>query len=930
MLLQNLISKKTNIWLSNISKDKNNIVVSILEYIKKTKKLRQPQFEAIQNYLWLKFVWNNDKLSNIIEKWILDDEDIFSEYEIWNSNLNSTRKFLYCFAKENNLKDLEYEVLKQNIWIDWKQNLDNLLHNYEYSNYLFSLPMWAWKTYLMACFIYLDLYLANLFKWDKRFSHNFIVFAPSGSKTAILPSLQTITNFNPEWILPIDEAQKIRWLITFEILDSLSSDRKDKLHWNNPNLEKVNRLLQSKNFWLVFITNAEKVNLETYSKEDKRLLENYERWQITLFEEVKKVEDIKKQNELREKLSEIPHLWVILDEVHHSYWINNEKQEKKLRQAVLTLNQHWNISQVIWLSWTPYIDYKVNLWWKDYKITQIQDIVYNYKLSDWIANFLKIPDIYNEKDVKDENFIKNALIKFFTDYDKIYSNNTNSKLVFYCPSKKVLNEEILPVITDWYNESNRDIQEIFKFYTNSTKKDDEEKKYNIDEKKSKSTFGNLDKPHNNHIRVILLVAIGTEWWDCKSLTWVVLPRKETTTNFVLQTTCRCLREVENANEERAMIYLVKENYDILETQLKKNYKLTISDLKWSSIKTVDIKKLKTISSAKLKYKQVQKETKLITSKEEKQSLSKFDFEKFKKENDYSSIIEKSIITDKWLKTKNKEYLEINIKKDFISFFDFNYQIVDKIFWLKTFEYFLENKEIEKVYKILEKDKDWILRNPDSKILDKIISQIVSYFWSKNIYETSIITKEIEIDLLEWNIENPKIPVLSSNEAKNLFIPQVYEKATKYKLDEEDLEEIPNYDKSFNYAPYKTDSKLEVNFLNFILSNNDLINWLEIYYNWYKNNDLQSFYIETDFWKYTPDFLILKKDKDDKIEKILIVETKWWTYYNSEFKQKEKFVKEVFLKQNSKIKYEIILDEEWKNDIDQFSRQIRNMIEDFKK
>ena len=274
MLLQNLISKKTNIWLSHISKDKNNIVLSILQYIQQTGKLRQPQIEAIQNYLWLKFVWNNEKLLHIIEKWLLDDEDIFHEYNIWNSHLDSISKFLYCFAKENNLKDLEYEVLKQTPWINWTQNLDNLLHNYEYSNYLFSLPMWAWKTYLMACFIYLDLYLATLFPWDKRFAHNFIVFAPAGSKTAILPSLQTITNFHPEWILPWDDAQKIRWLINFEILDSLSSDRKDKLHGNNPNLEKVNRLMQLKDFWLVFITNAEKVNLETYSKEDAQLIES--------------------------------------------------------------------------------------------------------------------------------------------------------------------------------------------------------------------------------------------------------------------------------------------------------------------------------------------------------------------------------------------------------------------------------------------------------------------------------------------------------------------------------------------------------------------------------------------------------------------------------------------------------------------------------
>jgi len=108
--------------------------------------------------------------------------------------------------------------------------------------------MGAGKTYLMACFIYLDLYFATLFENDFRFAHNFVIFAPQATKTAILPSLRTIKDFNPEWILPKSEAGKLKQVISVEILDSLSSKRKDKLQGNNPNLEKVNRMKQIKDF----------------------------------------------------------------------------------------------------------------------------------------------------------------------------------------------------------------------------------------------------------------------------------------------------------------------------------------------------------------------------------------------------------------------------------------------------------------------------------------------------------------------------------------------------------------------------------------------------------------------------------------------------------------------------------------------------------
>ncbi len=266
--IQNKVRDYINLEIAN----NQSAVANIIKYIEKQDKLREPQKEAIKTYLWLKFIGQNKKLSEIVKEGILYDENQAKQFDYYqNFQNNYTTLFLSQFAQENNLNNLLKELLKdpKGENHDWDTILSELLHNFDYPSYLFSLPMGAGKTYLMACFIYLDLFFANLNKEDKRFAHNFIIFAPTASKTAILPSLQTIKNFYPEWILPEEDAKRLKQIIHIEILDSLSSKRKDKLHGNNPNLEKVNRISQTKDFGMVFITNAEKVILEKYEEKDK-------------------------------------------------------------------------------------------------------------------------------------------------------------------------------------------------------------------------------------------------------------------------------------------------------------------------------------------------------------------------------------------------------------------------------------------------------------------------------------------------------------------------------------------------------------------------------------------------------------------------------------------------------------------------------------
>ena len=177
--------------------------------------------------------------------------------------------------------------------------------------------------------------------------------------------------------------------------------------------------------------------------------------------------------------------------------------------------------------------------------------------------------IIKKVNVNEDTLVKESLTDFFENYDLKYKNNSLSKIVFYCSNTTTLNENILPKVYEWYDENGRNKNEILKYYKSAAK-------YPIP-KENEIHFLNLDNP-SSKFRVILLVAIGTEGWDCKSLTSVVLPRQKTSKNFVLQTTCRCLREMDDAKSEKGLIYLDESNYETLKKELKLNYHLNILEV----------------------------------------------------------------------------------------------------------------------------------------------------------------------------------------------------------------------------------------------------------------------------------------------------------------------------------------------------------------
>ena len=92
------------------------------------------------------------------------------------------------------------------------------------------------------------------------------------------------------------------------------------------------------------------------------------------------------------------------------------------------------------MSGTPFVKTKVKVGNEEIRLNQIQDIVYNYSLATGIGRFLKIPEVVKVEDVKENTFLTQALDRFFNDFDITYTNGAVSKVAFYCPNIKTLNE----------------------------------------------------------------------------------------------------------------------------------------------------------------------------------------------------------------------------------------------------------------------------------------------------------------------------------------------------------------------------------------------------------------------------------------------------------------------------------------------------------
>lgn len=438
-------------------------VKNLIEYIEKTGQMRDAQIEAVKVYLFLKIACECKPLTQLFRQGFFNSIDL-NEIEL----SKSTREYLFqnpaaaalfeyaCLTNDKGeqvSEKLEKQIKKDPTGIDYNEFFRNAFYGVSYTDYLFSLPMGAGKTYLMAAFIYLDLYFAYNEPTNPSFAHNFIIFAPSGLKSSVVPSLKTIQNFNPSWILPEPAATDIKRMISFEVLDQSKTAKKSN-KTKNPNVQKIaNHQPLSELFGLVAVTNAEKVILERIQEKQG---------QINMFEESEDDKD-RQANELRNLIGKLPSLSIFIDEVHHAV-----SDEIKLRAVVTRWAQNHTVNSVIGFSGTPYLDKVEKIKVVDslsVGTAEITNIVYYYPLIDGVGNFLKFP-VVKIADIADSSLIIEKGVREFLDTykDTVYADGLTAKLGIYCGTIEKLEETVYPQVSRIVAEYGLGTDVILKFH----------------------------------------------------------------------------------------------------------------------------------------------------------------------------------------------------------------------------------------------------------------------------------------------------------------------------------------------------------------------------------------------------------------------------------------------------------------------------------
>gem|GEM_PF-68002 len=913
IMFYKLIQEKCKQWIES----DNCPIHDLLKYIEQKGFMRDAQLDAIKVYLYLKIACNNRPL------WELFTDGVFNSLDIAQLELNdatrtvlSSNKAAAALYQYSTLKDkqgnqlapgLEAYIKRHPTDIDYAQVFKDFFYNVEYPDYLFSLPMGAGKTYLMAAFIYLDLYFAQNEPDNPVFAHNFMIMAPSGLKSSIVPSLKNIKEFDPSWIIPEPTATQLKRIIKFEILDEQKTANKSNLI-KNPNALKINiHQPLEELIGLVAITNAEKVILD-------RLKTNQE---PSLFSE-DELKRIQLANELREIIGKLPNLAIYIDEVHHA-----ADGDIKLRQVVNKWTEENTFNSVLGFSGTPYLESaeQVNIA-QDLSIRNkdLANVVYYYPLIEGIGNFLKIPDV-KYSDNNPLSIVSNGLIEFLDRYkDTVYTNGTCAKLAIYCGHIDTLEETIFPLVTEIVASYGMDPSSTVLRYHEGNKNYPKPDGSDIE-------FASLDTTISKK-RIVLLVQIGKEGWDCKSLTGVILPQKGAClTNMVLQTSCRCLRQVVKHSKETALIWLNKFNADTLNKQLEQQQNITLKE--FSQKPTTELKYIE-------RY-----------SRMDRMNVPPIDFYQLKV-NYHELVVDEANnpserLQDPQLLTKAtttlihqqdlegntlKVYIQENNEENRTSFQWWLHQISKESLGTLSIAQLNEAKsELESIFRKITIDKDGatiednqydhqcirslirqtFIPKRDINVTDEIVPEtarllqiekfITPVAANANYYPNDQAVKEIK----EWDVKPPH---------KDLN-PEVIAKLEELKAMGVDTSRLteqtdphPERSQTYHYLPYHFDSNLEKDFLSKEILPLIVDKPLEVYFN--GDDTLTEFKINCykkvgSNWRYigryVPDFLLLSRNKDKQIDKVIIIETKG-EGFAAKFKDRKEFMESEWVKKNN--------------------------------
>ena len=230
-----------------------------------------------------------------------------------------------------------------------------------------------------------------------------------------------------------------------------------------------------------------------------------------------------------------------------------------MRRTVDYLAEATNLIVVVNTTGTPYFERQ-----------PLRDVVIWYGLGEGIADGV-LKELANNVQIFDLDetetpvLVERIVQDFIDDYWAVkLPDGSPARLALYFPNTATL-DELHPTVDSAL--AGRGLDTVCVLPVHSKSSND-----------TKNEFYRVANDPASPYRVILLVNMGTEGWNCPSLFACGLVRKlKSSNNFVLQAATRCLRQVPG-NTAPARVYVSKGNKPILARQLEETFGTTLNEL----------------------------------------------------------------------------------------------------------------------------------------------------------------------------------------------------------------------------------------------------------------------------------------------------------------------------------------------------------------
>lgn len=513
--------------------------------------LRQPQFEALETYVFLKEFFGNAKVEEIFKAWY--ERSGKFEGRKFGSFLGTAGQEMFEFGESDELELDSYKVLFEKM----RKN------SRVYPNYIFALTMGTGKTILMATCIFYEFLLGNKFEKDTRYCHNALVFAPD--KT-VLQSLKEIESFDLTRVVPPEYVNFLTTHLRFHYLEEAgtSLDTLDRSRFN------------------IIVSNTQKIILKRQRKEktsvDKLFGATGEALVATgVYADAADLYNFDQPedegelttNQRFEKLRRLEQLGIYVDEAHHAFGktlakdmgIGAKEADTSLRTTIDILAASLNAAGTRVVACynytgTPYVGREV-----------LPEVVYAYGLKEAIDKaYLKKVVLHGYSNTRTDEFVDIVIDAFLKESADLRPEGLLPKLAFFAASIEELTSELKPAVERALLKHGISTSRVLvNVGDNKLTLSDDIREFNrLDTEDSEKQF-------------ILLVNKGREGWNCRSLFGVGLYRAPKSKIFVLQATMRCLRAIGDA-QHTGHVFLSDENLDTLNDELQQNFRISTEEL----------------------------------------------------------------------------------------------------------------------------------------------------------------------------------------------------------------------------------------------------------------------------------------------------------------------------------------------------------------